>query len=141
MLSPMKVEDLDNLISKLEDEGRRLQAELAAAKAFRPVLVKHEHGTTAATAPVLAQPPLIRTEENGDGYGAVMRNIRTAISRCPAHYSIYDVESALTQMGAPMQRDHISQALSRLARKNEIYLHKRGAGRVPSVYRKEVVAS
>lgn len=138
----MKLEQLDAHISELETSIKNRQAELAAAKAFRPFLVKfdQEHSSP-ATAPVESQPPLIPARPTLEGYGATIRNVRTAIAACPQEYTVYNVEQQLTAMGSTMAREAISQALSRLSKTKEIKIHKRGIGRAPSIYRKEAGAS
>ena len=122
---------------------RETEADLALAKDFLAMWQRRKSDTntktTASLAPAKAsQPPLIpngATDKQGD-YGANKRAMLKAIALCPHEYTIYDVESKLTEIGSPMTREAVSQALSRLKRSNKISLHKPSAGRTPAIYRK-----
>lgn len=131
----MKLQELDNLIAKLEGDIRRLSEELTAAKAFRPVLIKHEHGMEATPKPVHIQPPLNGVEEQG-GYGSIGNSIKLAIfNGCPSEFSVYDIEKALADMHLNISRPSISQCLSRW--KKDLKVKTPGVGRKPTIYSKE----
>lgn len=133
----VNLKQLDDHITEMEITVKALNAELSAARAFRPFLAKRENEPETATAPVPVQAALIPSTANGDGYGAVMRNIRAAIEKCPENYTVYNIETQLSALGVSIPREAISQAMSRLAKKGEVVVHERGSGRAPSIYRKE----
>lgn len=132
----MNLAELDTHIEDLENKSKEIAKELAAAKNFRPFLAAREPGP--ATAPQkVVQPPLIENNANGDGYGATLKNIRSAIGRCPTEYTVYNVENALTEMHITIPRMAISQALSRLAKRGEITVKTPGTGRAASTFTKQ----
>ena len=137
----MTLAQLDLHIATLAETEKAIHEELDAARKFRPFLAKREPADPPATQPLATQTPLIPNETNGDGYGSTMKNLRAAIVQCPNDYTIYNVEEQLSKLSVAIPREIISQSLSRMARKGEILVQTRGAGRVPSVYRKEAVAS
>ena len=132
----MKIQELDTLIAKLEDHICRLDAELSAAKAFRPVLIKHEHGEAAAENSIPIQ-RLLNGSAHKPEYGATVNAIKNAIiEKCPMEFSVYDVEQALSNRHPNISRESISQCLSRW-RGDKIQVKTPGAGRKPEIYTKE----
>lgn len=132
----MKLQDIDALIAKIEDDIRRLDAELSTAKAFRLVLVKHEHGKRVIDEPMHIQ-RVLNGSADRSAYGATGNAIKNAIiERCPQEFSLHDIEEALSDMQLSIPRPSISQCLSRWSG-DKIQVKTPGTGRKPTIYTKE----
>ncbi len=124
--------------TSIEEFIRETEKDLLVAKQFL-AMVKRRNGTIPLPSmePVPAQIPLIKTHPQGGEYGANKRWLLAAIEKCPLEYTIYDIEKALVELGNPLERPVIQQAMSRFVSKGEVYVLKKGAGPKPSTYTKK----
>ncbi len=128
---------------EIVDFIKQTEEDLGLAKKFLAMWRKR-NGSSNAPAMVPAkgvQTPLIQEGNNGEAmragdYGATKQAIMAAIANCPPRYTLYDVEKALAENGSRLAKPAIQQGLSRLAKRKEIVLLTKGAGRKPAVYQK-----
>jgi hypothetical protein len=117
--------------------------DLRLAKEFLAMWTRR-NGTGFQTSPAMHQPPLIKDNAktaDTNEYGASKRAILAAIEKCPTDYTLYDIEKVMAEQGTPMERGAISQALNRLSKGRVIKQLRKGSGRNPAVYRKDLTAS
>ena len=124
--------------SEIQEFIRQTEKDLQVAKEFLAMWRRRNAAKPSMEPPRSVQTPLIPDAEGGRQgiYGANKQAILKAIQKCPEEYTIYDVEKALGELGSPLARPSISQAMSRLANNKDISLLRKGGGRKPAIYRK-----
>src|SRR5207247_1705651 len=129
----MDKQELDGWIERLEGELKQLQRDIETAKRFRDMLprIVSANGQAGHSAAQRSAQPSFHGMEV---YGSHTAAIRAAIERCPAHYTVHDVEQALRVMGHDITREQLDQAIWRLKRLDVLKVQKQGIGRRPTVY-------
>lgn len=96
-----------------------------------------ESAVVAAPRPALPERyihPELKQFGNHHGKGTGM--VRWAINRLSGDYTLNDIHALLAREGSPLQKAEISVVLSRLKRRREITVIRRGNGRKPTIYHK-----
>lgn len=132
----MQLAELDAVITRLENEVREKQKDLDIARQFRAVLPRlGNQNSPPVEGSSPKQIPLMPEEGS---YGAISDTVREAIKKCPTHYTVREVESAISQFSLmDLSRDVIAQVLHRLTQKGELKVLTKGAGRRATVYTKD----
>jgi hypothetical protein len=69
-------------------------------------------------------------------YGAIASLVLESIHICPEKYTIRDVSKVLESINKPLSKLQIATALNRFAKRGQIFIHRRGKGSKPTIYKK-----
>jgi hypothetical protein len=132
-----------NLLEIIEIRDK-LRAELATVEKFLEIARARGHNGSAQPAevkPDAARPNpkqgQLRIPGTDAKYGAVAEVVREGLRLCPNKYTINDVEAVLEKLGKPLAKLQIATALTRFARRGEIFVHRKGKGRKATTYKNE----
>ena len=140
MNTPSLVSALEESIASLEAEFSEQKRAIEAARTYLAYLQKSTSGPALKPEPVALLLPLT-PKSNGTKSEKTSHAIRSAIESCPTDYTIYDIESLLSERGKSIERTTISQIVSRLVSAGTVHVKQRGRGPKPSIFTKEATTS